>query len=75
MTIQDIQLQQGTRVSFFISGSIKGSGKIVGIASNALPIIGRNYIIEPDDRIDNDTYPYSHFVCPEIFIERLIKNN
>jgi len=58
-------LKQGTKVKFNSASSIEGTGKIVGIASNGAPVIGRSYIIEPDQSISNETYPYSHFILFE----------
>lgn len=47
---------------------LKGSGKIIGI-STELPILGFMYIIETDSKI-SDTYPYTSFVCPEVYLEQ-----
>ena len=43
-------LKQNTRIEFNTQGII-GKGKIVGIGANDLPIIGKMYIIEPDEKI------------------------
>lgn len=67
--MENKKLKCGTKVKFFPTNEIKGTGKIVGIATNSEVIIGANYIIEPDDNIMNSIYPYSHFVCPEILFE------
>ncbi len=56
-------LKQGTRVEFDVQ-SLKGKGTIVGIATNGHPIIGKSYIIEPDEKL-SDVYDYSHFVAWE----------
>lgn len=58
-------LPQGTYVHFKID-PIEGNGKIVGIANTGLPILGKTYIIEPD--IPLTDHPYSHFICPEIYL-------
>ena len=60
------QLKQGQRVEFNIN-ELNGKGKIVGIATNGLPIIGKSYIIEPDPNfiVSNEVYDYTHFVAWE----------
>lgn len=57
-------LKQGTRVEFDIQ-SIKGKGTIVGASTNGQPIIGKSYIIEPDEKLQSDVYDYTHFVACE----------
>jgi hypothetical protein len=58
------RVKQGTRVEFDVQ-SIKGKGTIVGVATVELPFIGASYIIEPDQKIENETYNYTHFVASE----------
>jgi hypothetical protein len=48
---------------------LKGTGKIVGISSE-LPIFGFMYIIETDSKI-SEVYPYTCFVCAEIYLEQI----
>lgn len=55
-------LKQGTRIEFTVQ-TLKGNGTIVGLASNGQPIIGEGYIIEPDEKLDSEVYPYTHFVA------------
>ena len=59
-----MDLKQGTRVEYNTQ-ELKGIGTIVGIGMNALPIIGKMYIIQPDNPISNETYDYTHFVAWE----------
>lgn len=47
---------------------LKGTGKIIGI-STELPIMGFMYIIETDSKV-SDEYPYTSFVCPEVYLEQ-----
>ena len=61
------ELKQGQKVHYDCSG-VKGTGKIVGIASNGVPLVGKTYIIEPDEPFNNEVYPYTHFVCPELYL-------
>lgn len=63
-------LKQDQRVEFDIDG-LKGEGKIVGIATNGAPIIGKAYIIEPDVAISNEIYNYSHFIAWEFQLKNL----
>lgn len=64
--------KQNDRVKFKIdvfNKSISGIGKIVGIATNDQPVIGRSYIIEPETKIKN--YNYSHIVCFHCFLTKI----
>jgi len=63
-------LKQGTRVEFNVQG-ISGEGTVVGVANNGSPIIGKTYIIEPDEPISNEAYDYSHFVAFESELKEL----
>jgi len=60
-------LKQNQRVKFSI-GDLNGTGKIVGKSLTDQPIIGGTYIIEPD----NETYDYTHFVSPEIYLTKIL---
>lgn len=60
----ETNLKQGTRIKFVING-LSGNGTIVGIANNGLPVIGKGYIIEPDEKLKSDVYDYTHFVAFE----------
>jgi hypothetical protein len=60
----EMDLKQGTRVEFDIQFH-KGKGTIVGVATNGSPIIGKSYIIEPDEKLKSDVYDYTHFVAWE----------
>jgi hypothetical protein len=57
-------LKQGTRVEFDVQ-SFKGKGTIVGVATNGQPIIGKSYIIVPDEKLQSEVYEYTHFVAWE----------
>lgn len=61
-------LKQDDRVSFDIQ-VLKGTGKVVGVASSEQAIIGKSYIIEPDEPIFSDVYPYSHIVVFAIHLK------
>jgi hypothetical protein len=65
------QLKQNTRISFDIDGKIKGVGKIVGVTTSEMPMLGYQYIIEPDEPINNEVYEYSHFVAWSTMIKEL----
>lgn len=66
-----MKFPQNTKVKFRINGDETnvGTGRIVGIAKEGIPILGRHYIIEPDHDLNSEYYPYSHFVLPEIWFE------
>ena len=55
-------LKQGTRVEFNVQ-TLKGKGTVVGLASNGQPVIGESYIIEPDEKLDSEICPYTHFTA------------
>lgn len=59
-------LKQGQKVHY--DYGVKGTGKIVGVATNGVPLVGKTYIIEPDESFNNEVYPYTHFVCPELYL-------
>lgn len=62
------ELKQGTKIKFDVQ-TIIGTGKIVGVAVVELPVIGRGYIVEPDNKISSDAYKYSHLVVYESQLE------
>lgn len=62
---------QDEKVSYD-NGVVKGTGKVVGIATNGQAVIGKSYIIQPDVPITNETYPYTHFTIFEIHLKSLI---
>jgi hypothetical protein len=56
----------------FTIGSFKGTGKIKGVALNEQAFLGASYIIEvleSNNPIPNETYPYTTIMVPEIYIE------
>ncbi len=64
-------LNQDTKVLFRLNGdsSMTGVGKIVGVVNQNSSLFGRDYIIEPDQPLENEYYPYTHFVLPEVWFE------
>ena len=57
------ELKQGTRIKYQVQTQ-SGTGKIVGVATNEIPLSGRIYIVEPDKPIISEIYHYSHIpVC------------
>ncbi len=69
-----MKYSQNQRVAFD-NGTIKGTGKVVGVALSEQPIIGATFIIEPDEPITNSTYPYTHFVCTELHLKEVSKKS
>lgn len=59
-------LPMGTKVKYDYS-DVSGEGEIVGISSE-LGDVNFIYIIKTDEII-SDVYPYTTFVCPEIYLE------
>ena len=59
------ELKQNTIIFYNINNTLQGYGKIVGQSTIHQPIIGAQYIIEPDIPITNQVYPYSHFAIYE----------
>lgn len=51
--------------------SFEGFATIVGVASTEQVLIGVTYILKDlSGNIPNNTYPYTHFALPEIFINQ-----
>jgi hypothetical protein len=58
----------------FYNGAIKGTGKIVGVATNSFPILGNIFMIDvytSDVVVPNDTYPFGVIVMAECHIEQI----
>ena len=51
---------------------LKGMGKVVGFAAWGDPVRGKMYIIEPDENIMSQTYPFTHFPCSESYLTRVM---
>lgn len=59
-------------IKYEINGVIKGRGRIVGCALNALPIIGKTYMIEDlSNNLPTSDYPFNTFLCPESGLEKV----
>jgi hypothetical protein len=52
----------------FDNGAVKGTGKICGIASEGVPVLGKAYIVQPDEPIKNEVYDYTHIVIHEVYL-------
>ena len=62
----------------FNNGVIKGYGKIKGIATVELPVMGRTFIVEIlecDPKVPNETYPFDTTVVAECHIKLKFKNS
>jgi len=57
-------IEQGQVVRFSITSDISGVGRVCGLSTIELPVIGCGYIIEiiSAENIDRVTYPYTHMV-------------
>ena len=58
-------LQDGARVIFDID-THKGSGCILGVVSEGVAVLGRTYIVKPDEKIGD----YSCIAIGEFYIEK-----
>jgi hypothetical protein len=63
------KLPEGTQITSDINGGL--TGRIVGIASNEMPVVGLTYIIEITERIGVSwtLYPYSCIALPRTLFE------
>ena len=59
------QYEQNQRVYFNLDGKIKGWAKICGSATEEMPVIGRSWIIEPEDPVpfNKVIYPFTHITA------------
>lgn len=58
------------------TGILKGCGKVLGVSTTSLPVIGDNYIVELlEDNLDlpNEEYPFSVISVPEIHLTDRVK--
>jgi hypothetical protein len=62
------ELKQGTRVKYHEQLLI-GTGKIVGVVTNDMPLTGRLYIVEPDEKVISEIYHYSNIAVFESNLE------
>lgn len=63
-------LIQNDRVSCVVGGNLV-TGRVCGKTGGDLPLLGGTYIIEPDQPIANEVYPYSHFTMDERGLTKL----
>ena len=63
---------QGDCVKFSI-GNLHGIAQVCGKSTTAQPIIGESYILRPEPPLNAPSYPFTHFVCPEIGLELIPK--
>lgn len=57
-------MKQGQRVRFNIH-TLSGMGVVVGKSTTEQAVIGASYIIQPDNDIMTEAYPYSHITAFE----------
>lgn len=62
-------LKLGTKVSYTY-WVVTWEGTIVGKVFEWQPWVWATYIIESKD-IQSETYPYTHFACPEFFLKEV----
>lgn len=60
--------KQGSKVHYIVAG-YSGIGRVCGVATTPVPVIGVTYIIEDmSGNFPNETYPYTHFPCFSLHI-------
>ncbi len=68
--MEALNLKQDDKVSFN-NTIIKGTGIIMGIATNGDCLFGQTYIIKPDERISNEVYDFECCCMPELYLKRI----
>jgi hypothetical protein len=64
-----MKYKEGEHIDYILPGVVKGKGIIRGIATTEVPFIGNIWIVEDlSKNFPNETYPYSHFACPESYL-------
>lgn len=66
--------KQGDIVEYILSvpeGVFKGTGRIVGVATNPLPEIGAIFMVEDPEKFPNSIYPYTTIPMQEVCLRYL----
>jgi hypothetical protein len=66
--------QQGDIVKYSLTipgGKLEGTGRIVGVATNPLPIMGAIFMVEDPENFPNSVYPYTTIPMQESALEYL----
>lgn len=62
--------KQNEDVCYTLSGTT-GRGKVVGLATVNLPVLGPTYIVEDTSgNFPSEEYPFTHIVCPEMWLSK-----
>lgn len=69
------RLSQGDVVFFQIvlgdENRLCGHAIVRGISVVEMPVLGYTYILEDiSGNFPNETYPYTHFACPEVWLTK-----
>ena len=68
--LREVDFKQGDIVKYDL-GVLKGTGRISGISCSGVPFGRKAYIIEDMSlNMPNKIYPYTHFTCFEIHLEK-----
>ena len=70
----ELNLKQNDRV-IFNNNLIKGTAIVMGIANTGDAILGKNYIIKPDNRIVTDDYNFECIRMHELYLRKLNNNS
>lgn len=72
--ITEYTYKQGDIVAYSLSvpeGKLEGTGRIVGVATNPLPILGAIFMVEDPENFPNSVYPYTTIPMQESALEYL----
>lgn len=75
LKMNDKKYKQGERIYFDMGNGVSGFATICGCASDPIPPLGRQWIIQIEPGVLNaEIYPYSHIVIFEIMIKPAPEN-
>ncbi len=72
--MENLKYKQNDLVKFDLKNGVSGIGEVLGLSHTEMPVIGVGYIIRVihntgDAAIPNETYPFTHITCSEVFME------
>lgn len=75
LSATDYEFKNGDIIKFDLRNGVSGTGEVVGISSAGVTLLGVGYIIRVVECtggvvIPNETYPYTHAVCFDVYIIR-----
>lgn len=72
--MEKLKYKQYDLVKFDLKNGVSGIGEVVGLSHAGIPVLGVGYIIRVihntgEVSIPNETYPFTHITCSELFME------